>query len=401
MDNNRKMLIANQLSFGILGAIEAAWAPMVPFVKSGMQLDDAQFGRLLLAMGLGSLIALPFVGPLVNRYGCRFMAILGCIIEGLSLVGITFSDNMFVVIAMLMLFGTSLIIVDVSSNVNAVIVESIFKRPLMSGFHGGYSLGTIVGALLMTILLQICSKLGLAIDVNLSVSAVILFVIMTALTLVGCKSLVSDIKSFNAEKFKKAEDTEEKKQRKLNLPLPVLIIGCLCFIMYSSEGALLSWSTVFATQNIGIDPVIAGYFYLFFAVTMTTSRYLGNGLVRRVGRLRTVVTGAVLVSLGFIITALIPHYVGMMIGFTFVGLGAGNIVPQLVSFAGTVKGIRVQSAISLVNSLGYSGILLGPVIIGQISKSFSLETSFVCIGCAVCVVAIVSFFLLQPKRANA
>src|SRR5574344_2077324 len=187
MDNNRKMLIANQLSFGILGAIEAAWAPMVPFVKSGMQLDDAQFGRLLLAMGLGSLIALPFVGPLVNRYGCRF-------------------------IAMLMLFGTSLIIVDVSSNVNAVIVESIFKRPLMSGFHGGYSLGTIVGALLMTILLQICSKLGLAIDVNLSVSAVILFVIMTALTLVGCKSLVSDIKSFNAEKSKKAEDTEEERR---------------------------------------------------------------------------------------------------------------------------------------------------------------------------------------------
>src|SRR5574344_1163832 len=212
MDNNRKMLIANQLSFGILGAIEAAWAPMVPFVKSGMQLDDAQFGRLLLAMGLGSLIALPFVGPLVNRYGCRVMAILGCIIEGLSLVGITFSDNMFVVIAMLMLFGTSLIIVDVSSNVNAVIVESIFKRPLMSGFHGGYSLGTIVGALLMTILLQVCSKLGLAIDVNLSVSAVILFVIMTALTLVGCKSLVSDMKSFNAEKSKKAEDRSEERR---------------------------------------------------------------------------------------------------------------------------------------------------------------------------------------------
>ena len=32
MADNKSKLISNQLSFCVLGAIEAAWAPMVPFV---------------------------------------------------------------------------------------------------------------------------------------------------------------------------------------------------------------------------------------------------------------------------------------------------------------------------------------------------------------------------------
>lgn len=105
-----------------------------------------------------------------------------------------------------------------------------------------------------------------------------------------------------------------------------------------------------------------------------------------------------MVSLGFMITAIVPYSIGMMIGFSIIGLGAGNIVPQLVSFTGTVKGIRVQSAISLINAVGYSGILLGPVIIGHVSNMSSLECSFELLGAAVAVVALISFFLMKKKN---
>ena len=90
--NNKRMLLANKLAFGILGALEAAWAPMVPFVKSSMNLNDGQFGQLLLSMGLGSLIALPLVGPLVSRFGPRNVAICSGILLGLNLFGITIVD---------------------------------------------------------------------------------------------------------------------------------------------------------------------------------------------------------------------------------------------------------------------------------------------------------------------
>lgn len=387
MADNKSKLISNQLSFCVLGAIEAAWAPMVPFVKSDLGLNDAQFGNMLFAMGVGSICALPGVGPLISKFGPRLVAFIGGIALGLSLVGISISDSALLLPILLAIFGASLIFMDVASNVNAVVVEKLFKRPLMSGFHGGYSLGTIIGALLMTLLLNM--------HLEITVSAVVVFIVMVGGMFIFCRSLECDVSAFN-EKQKQTDDLMQHKR--FYIPPAILVLGLLCFIMYGSEGALLSWSTVFATQNRGIDPTFAGYFYLFFAVAMTSVRLLGNKIVTKFGRRKTVVTGAVAVCLGFVIAAIVESQIGMMVGFALVGLGAGNIVPQLVSFTGSIKGMKVQSAISLINALGYSGVLLGPVIIGHVSNMSSLEVSFEVLGAAVFAVAVISFFLLKVKK---
>ena len=362
MKKDSSMKLANQLSYGILGVLEAAWAPMVPYVKSGMNLDDAQFGQLLFSMGVGSLCALPVVGPLVNRFGPRAIAIISGVLMALALAVISFSDSKLMVSLMLGCIGASMIGVDVASSVNAIIVEKILKKPLMSGFHAGYSLGTIIGALTMSVMLSV--------GFNLSLSAVFLALVMGVMMVIGCQPLFNDV---------------------------IIVLGLMCFIMYGSEGALLSWTTVFATQNRGISPEHAGYFYAFFAVSMTAIRFAGNRIVEKAGRRRTVVIGGLLVTLGFMLTAIIPHYAGIMIGLTLIGLGAGNIVPQVVSYAGLVKGIKISYAISLVNALGYCGTMCGPVIIGYVSKISSLEISFIVLALSVLAVAAASIKILKPS----
>lgn len=384
MNKESSMKIANQLSYGILGVLEAAWAPMVPYVKSGMNLDDAQFGQLLFSMGVGSICALPVVGSLVNRFGPRAVAIISGVLMALALAVISFSDSKLMVALLLGCIGASMIGVDVASSVNAVIVEKLLKKPLMSGFHAGYSLGTIIGALTMSVMLSVGFKLSL--------SAVSLALVMGILMIIGCQPLFKEVKSFDEH-----NEAKEEKHSRFSLRPLIIILGLMCFIMYGSEGALLSWTTVFATQNRGITPEHAGYFYAFFAISMTAIRFAGNYIVQKVGRRRTVVIGGLLVTLGFILTALIPHYIGIMIGLTFIGLGAGNIVPQIVSFVGFVKGIKISYAISLVNALGYSGIMCGPVIIGYISKISSLEMSFVALALAVLAVALASIRVLKPQ----
>lgn len=384
MNKESSMKIANQLSYGILGVLEAAWAPMVPYVKSGMNLDDAQFGQLLFSMGVGSICALPVVGSLVNRFGPRAVAIISGVLMALALAVISFSDSKLMVALMLGCIGASMIGVDVASSVNAVIVEKLLKKPLMSGFHAGYSLGTIIGALTMSVMLSVGFKLSL--------SAVSLALVMGILMIIGCQPLFKEVKSFDEH-----NEAKEEKHSRFSLRPLIIILGLMCFIMYGSEGALLSWTTVFATQNRGITPEHAGYFYSFFGISMTAIRFAGNYIVQKVGRRRTVVIGGLLVTLGFILTALIPHYIGIMIGLTFIGLGAGNIVPQIVSFVGFVKGIKISYAISLVNALGYSGIMCGPVIIGYISKISSLEMSFVALALAVLAVALASIRVLKPQ----
>lgn len=391
-------LISNFLALALLGAFEASWAPMVPFVKSGLNLDDSEFGRLLLCMGIGSLCALPIVGALVGRFGCRLIAYICLFFEGFCLVGISFVESFYGACSILIVFGASLIGIDVASNVNAVILESRYKKPLMSGFHGGYSLGTIVGAMLMTFLISGISRIvgddrG---DLTLKFASCILFSVLIAIAFWGCRKLNSDVSEFNKSESKAVNSDSGAK---FVFPAAVVIVGALCFIMYSSEGALLSWGAVFATQNIGIAPESAGYFYLFFAIAMTSSRFVGNRVVRRFGRRNTVMAGALIVAIGFFLMALLPSVVSLMIGFAMIGIGAGNIVPQLVSYAGSVPGIRVQSAISLVNSLGYAGILIMPYVIGEVSKAFSLETSFAMLGVLCLAVSAVSFRILASGES--
>ena len=384
MKKDSSMKLANQLSYGILGVLEAAWAPMVPYVKSGMNLDDAQFGQLLFSMGVGSLCALPVVGPLVNRFGPRAIAIISGVLMALALAVISFSDSKLMVSLMLGCIGASMIGVDVALSVNAIIVEKKKKKPLMSGFHAGYSLGTIIGALTMSVMLSV--------GFNLSLSAVFLALVMGVMMVIGCQPLFNEVKTFDEHNSQR-----EVKTSGFRIPPVIIVLGLMCFIMYGSEGALLSWTTVFATQNRGISPEHAGYFYAFFAVSMTAIRFAGNRIVEKAGRRRTVVIGGLLVTLGFMLTAIIPHYAGIMIGLTLIGLGAGNIVPQVVSYAGLVKGIKISYAISLVNALGYCGTMCGPVIIGYVSKISSLEISFIVLALSVLAVAAASIKILKPS----
>jgi len=168
--------------------------------------------------------------------------------------------------------------------------------------------------------------------------------------------------------------------------------------MYSAEGAILGWGAVFANEERGIAMRYAGFFYVAFAVMMTATRFLGDSMVARVGQRNIIAGGAALAAIGFAVAALINSPIATVIGFALIGLGAANLAPQLVSYVGNVEGISVQNAVSIVNALGYSGILVGPVAIGFIAQNFSLTTSFCCIAVLCLLVSITSFLMLRQSK---
>lgn len=390
---NRRLKTSNLTSFLVLGFLEAAFAPMVPYIKERFDLDEGSLGLLLLCTGIGSFLSLPLVGAAVGRFGCRKATAVTGLAMGLLLLTLALSQNLYLTGVALFVFGAATIGIDVSSNVNAVLVEEKLKRPLMSGFHAGYSLGTLGGSMLVTLLLT----MGL----GLVTGSVTVLIIGALAVFFGTRYLISDVKG--SEKQKEAEEehsqeSEEKVPTIFGIPTLILIIGCMCFIMYSLEGAVMSWSGVFVTQERGMPLEVAGFIYSSFAIAMTVMRFVGNKMVSKIGRRLTVVVGSLLVSLGFMLTVLINHPIGAALGFLTVGLGAANIVPQLVSFAGSVPGISVHRAITFINALGYSGILCGPVIIGFTSKLSSLSATFTGIAVIVLIVGIVGFKVLRIKK---
>lgn len=385
MRSESKMKLANRNAFLIVGCLESAWAPMVPFVKKGFNLDEAQLGLLLLCTGLGSLLALPLAGPMCKRYGAKRTIYANGVMLALTLGVVAANIHLWVTALMLVLFGMCTVQIDVAANVNGITLEEEFHKPMMSGFHGGYSLGTLLGAAAMSLMLTT--------GMPILPAAILVLVATLAYFFWGCRELLRKGELDTAPH----PDAARKTRHRLRIPPLVLLVGLICFVLYSAEGAVMSWSAVFVNQERGVDLRYAGYFFTAFAVCMTVMRLGGNKLVKRFGAPRIVIGGSVLVAVGFLMVAFIPHILGTVLGFALIGIGEANIVPQLVSYAGRIRGMAVQTTISVITALGYSGILLGPVVIGFCAHAYGLPITFAGIG----VVVVFVIFMIRYLYSKA
>ena len=350
----RSEQLSTRIAFFIAGFALAAWAPLVPYVKLRAGLDDGQLGILLLCLGLGSLVAMPISGALAGRLGCRdvLVASSAMIVVALPLLA-TLTHPVLLALA-LVLFGGGIGSVDCVINMQAVIVERASGKSMMSGFHGLWSVGGIVGSAGVSALLGLGASTLLA-----AVSVVICLLI--ALVIATPHFLTQPGDSHGA-----------------GWVIPrgsVLFIGGLCFILFMTEGSVLDWSAVFLTQVRGVDPAHAGLGFTAFSITMTAGRLFGDSIVRRVGGSKVMILGGLCAATGFAMATIVPFWPAALIGYALVGAGCANIVPVLFTAVGRQKSMPEAIAVPAVTTIGYAGILLGPALIGLISQATSLTAA--------------------------
>lgn len=365
--------MSTRAAFLITGLAMSAWAPMIPFVKARLAIGESTLGLLILCFGLGSLLAMPVTGWLVNRYGCRRVITTALLLMCASLVCLAISPGIPGMAVNLFLFGMMLGGTDVAMNMQAVVVEKASGRAMMSGFHGFYSLGGIFGAAVMSALLW----LGLS-----------PFHSLLLLTLALLLMLAYYAKDFLPKPTDSASTADKPREPFFVLPRGnVLLIGSLCFITFLAEGAVLDWSALFLTSLRQVDTVYAGLGFACFSVAMTLGRFTGDKIVNRLGGTHILFWGGLLTAGGFLLVILIPQSAAAFIGFTLIGLGASNIVPVLFTAAGNQQSMPIGLAISAVVSMGYAGLLAGPALMGFIAEVSSLQMSFGLVALGLIAVA--------------
>ncbi|SFS03390.1 Predicted arabinose efflux permease, MFS family [Dyella sp. OK004] len=359
---------ATRLIFLVSGIGMAAWAPMVPYAKARLGLDDAQLGLILLAFGGGSMVSMPFVGWLSHRFGNRRVIVASGLLLCLALPVLALAPSAAVLTAALLYFGVMLGAVDVAMNAHAVEVERRDGRVLMSGFHGLFSVGGLAGAAGMSALL--------ALGLPLPVSALAVSVLLAALVLYLRNGLLSEV------------DDAETGHAPFRMPRGVvLLLGLLCFVSFMAEGSMLDWSAVFLRDFRGFEPSSAGIGYACFSIAMALGRLTGDRLIQRLGTVWAVRAGAGLAALGFVLAASVSWPPASLCGFVLIGLGASNIVPVMFSAAGRLPGTSPAISIAAVTTLGYAGLLSGPALIGFISKLSSLPLAMVVVAGLLLMVA--------------
>lgn len=374
--------LATRLSFFSLGFATAAWAPLIPFAQQRLNLNHADFGLLLLCMGIGSMIAMPATGALVKRWGCRPLIALALMLLMVLLPSLTMWSSIVTMAVALFIFGSAAGCLGVAINLQAVVVEKHSVRALMSSFHGMCSLGGLTGAMLVTALLA----------VGLSPLMSTLSVVMILLV-IGGVAIPSCLTSFEQEE-KPHEDTTQAPKKLYRPDGIILLIGMMCFIAFLSEGAAMDWGGIYLTSKYQLNPAFAGLAYTFFALSMTTGRFAGHILLKQWGEKNIVTYSAIGAAIGMAVIVTAPVWQVVVLGYALLGLGCSNIVPVMFSRVGRQNNMPKAAALSLVSTIAYTGSLSGPALIGLIGEWTGLSTVLTGVAVLLFIIALLNRFTL-------
>jgi len=367
--------------FFVNGAILASWVPHIPAVKARHSISDGQLGLVLLSMAVGSAFALPLASWLINRFGSRLIATAAVLGFCLTLPLLLLSPNVFLLSSSLVLFGACNSILDVSMNAQAVVVEQRYNRPIMSSFHGLFSLGGLTGAGIAG--LWMSRGVGDVQHVTTMMIVTILAVVVVRRGLVA------------------SPPKKENQGPTFVKPTRILLgLGILTFFALLTEGAMADWSAVYLHDVLHTDAATAAVGFAACSLMMAVGRFGGDRLAHRFSPRRLLQASGALAALGLGGGLLLGTSLAAIVGFGLVGLGIANIVPVLFSAAGRTQGVPAGTALASVASSGYLGFLAGPPLIGVVAEMSSLSVALGIVSLCCTFIAFSARIVLHPRRSH-
>lgn len=359
-------ILCSRIGYFIAGFGLAVWAPLVPYVRLHIPMTDAIFGLLLLCIGVGSLCCMPVSAMLTNRFSIRRCLFVLTLILLCTLLVIATAASLWVTGLALFAFGGSLGVLDVVLNIQGLSVENRANRSMMSNFHGMFSVGTIVGAVLMITLLT----LGFSALLSTVVAVLLIFL----LSLFAVRGYLDERTLGSSQSFIWPNGW-------------IVLVGLMCFVVYLAEGVILDWSALYLINGKQIATAQAGLGYASFAAMVATGRFLGDGLVRVLGRVRIIVGGGLLAAAGIALSIITDHWAVALLGYALCGLGCANVSPVLISSLSQQTHMPTHLAITAATTIGFAGVLAGPAMMGAVAHYSSLSAAFAVLAALLLVVA--------------
>lgn len=337
------------------GAGVGLWAAHVPVVQARAGLDTGVLGLLLLTIAAGAMAAMPLAGWLTTHWGTRRTTLTAAFVFAVMtslLIGTAHVAALFVAA---FAFGAANGALDVSMNANASEVEIARGTPTMSSFHAFFSLGGLVGA----------AGGGLIVEHGFGDGRGALafsLVTIVAVLLTAPRVLHTPASGGGAGQFA--------------LPRgPALLLGLLALLCLAVEGALVDWSALLMTERTGATPGTAALGYSAFSIAMAACRFAGDRLTLRFGSTTLMIAGGLSMLLGLLIAVASTHHALSAIGFALVGLGAANVVPLIFAAAANIPGMAPGVGVATAATVGYTGLLLGPPVIGWIAAQTNIAVA--------------------------
>jgi fucose permease len=336
------------LTFFLNGLVFASWVSRIPEVRSSFELTNGQLGLVLLAIAMGSVLALPTTGAAINALGTVRIVRLGAAAAtiGMAAAALGLGHVLPLTVAGLFVYGLGIGVWDVAMNVEGAEVERGLRRTIMPRFHAGFSGGTVVGAL------------GGALLIELDVPAVahLVGVVLLAVVLVWRSS-----PSF-LPVAERHEETASSAARAWLEPR-TLLIGVMVLALAMTEGTANDWLAVALVDGHDVSHAVGVAGFAVFVLAMTAGRFAGTGLIDRFGRVVVLWGTMALAGAGVLLIVLADQPALVVVGIVLWGVGASLGFPVGMSAAADDP-VRAASRVSVVSTIGYAAFLAGPPLLG-------------------------------------
>ncbi|RWF45770.1 MAG: MFS transporter [Mesorhizobium sp.] len=323
------------------GFLTGSWAPQIPVFLTRLDISKFTLGLLILLFGAGAVTAMTWCGHLISKHGSRTVLRWFGLCGSLGLLIVALAPDVPLAAVAMFIFGGSIGGMDVAMNANAVVVERRLGRAIMSSSHGFWSLGGFAGGALGGFAIQTYGHLA---------------------------------------------------HHKFALPANPLVylIGLMALLTMISEGAVLDWAALYLRQELGADLAVAGLAYAAFSGVMAIMRFFGDGVRNRFGAVMTLRGSAIVAAAGMLIAGLSPSPWLAISAFALCGFGIANMVPIIFSAGGNQEGMSSGTGMSVVTTMGYSGILVAPSAIGFVAEHSSFGPIFIAMSALLIVVLLMA-----------
>lgn len=365
------------LTFLFHGALIGAWVSHIPLAKERLDVGPALFGLALLAFAGGAVCAMPAAGALINRFGsARLTAVTG-ILFCLTFFGPVFAPTLPLFIVAGFIMGMVIGSMDVSMNAHGIAVERAARIPTMSMFHGGFSVGGMLGAFVGGALMELYGPPAQAVIISLLCLATQLIVMQFYLPAAADRGLSGAHFAWPTR--------------------ATIGLGLLCFLALMIEGSILDWAAIMMREKFMMEAGLAALAFGFYQGGMAISRLTGDWLRKTIGAVRMVFVSALMTAVGTTVALIVTDPWVAMGAFVFAGLGLGNIAPVLFAGGGRLEPDAPGRGIAAVTALGYSGFLSGPPLIGFVAQATNLPLA---LGLTVIAAIIIAVYARTVKAAD-
>lgn len=322
--------------FAFDGFVFGTWAACVPDISLRLGLSAAALGDVLLCVSVGALATMQLAGRWCARYGAGAVGVAAGLLLSLALVLPVLADTTLELAGALGVFGAAT--------------------------------GAVLGG-------------AAAVTLGVLPHLALVGAIGALLTCAVARSL-AQVDPLPAESARPRAGRTGTATAALPLrrPVPhrmiVVLLGAIAACTAFAEGTLTDWAALHLRTDLGAGPVVAAAGFAGFSLAMGLGRLGGGWALQRFGAGRLLTRGA-----------LSPSAPIALIGFLLVGVGLANVFPVALAAGGALAG---PQGVALAATVGYSGLLGGPPLIGLVAEHLGLPIALTAVAGFTASVAVLA-----------